>query len=268
MAKLAAGDVSAGRYRIVAPLAAGGMGEVFEAQHLELGKAFALKVMLPGLAANAQFVKRFKIEAIAASRIGHPNIVDISDFDQTEEGRFFVVMELLDGVTLTELVKSEGALAPARAIRLALQVARALAAAHEQEIVHRDLKPDNVIVLDRPGNPELVKVLDFGVARVSTAPAEKLVEGPKPKTAGETAVGKVVGTPQYMSPEQAKGLVVDARSDIYALGLTLHELLSGAPAFSGNTPHSLMVKQVTEPPPPLPESVPAALRSAPAASGT
>ncbi|MER2559226.1 MAG: protein kinase [Myxococcaceae bacterium] len=247
--RFSAGDTIEGRYRVTSRIAAGGMGEVYKVEHIELGKALAMKVMLPGLNADQEFVNRFKIEAVAASRIGHPNIVDISDFGKTGDGRFFFVMEFLDGMTLSSLVHRQGQQAPGRAVALTLQVARALSAAHELHIVHRDLKPDNVMVLQRPGNPDLVKVLDFGVARVQV----------DNESIGQTAAGIVVGTPQYMSPEQAKAIPVDTRSDIYSLGLILHELLTGKPTFTGETPPIVMVKQVTEPPPPLPEWIPADL---------
>jgi serine/threonine-protein kinase len=240
------GDVIDNRYRVTQRIAAGGMGEVYRAEHVELGKALALKVMLPTLNADQEFINRFKIEAVAASRIGHPNIVDISDFGRTAEGRFYFAMEFLDGLTLSSLVHRHGAQSPARSVNLILQAARALAAAHDLHIIHRDLKPDNVMVLQRPGNPDLVKVLDFGVARVEV----------NKESINKTAAGLVVGTPQYMSPEQARAIVVDVRSDIYSLGLILYELLAGKPAFTGETPPIVMVKQVTEPPPPLPAYVP------------
>ncbi|MDP3501292.1 MAG: protein kinase [Myxococcales bacterium] len=244
------GDVIEGRYRVTARIAAGGMGEVYKVEHVELGKPLAMKVMLPGLNADQEFINRFKIEAVAASRIGHQNIIDISDFGRTGDGRFFFVMEFLDGMTLSSLVHRQGQQSPGRAVSLVLQVARALAAAHELHIVHRDLKPDNVMVMQRPGNPDLVKVLDFGVARVQV----------DNESIGQTAAGIVVGTPQYMSPEQAKAIVVDVRSDIYSLGLILHELMTGKPAFTGETPPIVMVKQVTELPPPLPDWVPEELK--------
>jgi serine/threonine-protein kinase len=244
------GDVIDARYRIISRIAAGGMGEVYRVEHVELGKALALKVMLPTLDADREFVNRFKIEAVAASRIGHPNIVDISDFGRTSDGRFYFVMEFLDGETLSSLVRREGAQPVDRAVNLTLQAARALAAAHALRIIHRDLKPENVMVLRRAGNPDVVKVLDFGVARVQV----------DNESVGKTAAGIVVGTPQYMSPEQAKAVVVDERSDIYSLGLILHELVSGSPAFTGETPPIVMVKQVTEAPPPLATHIPFELR--------
>lgn len=247
------GAVVGDRYRIIKKLAAGGMGEVYQAEHIELHKQFAVKVMLPALSSDPEFVSRFKREAISASRIGQQNIIDISDFGQTDDGRFYFVMEFLDGLTIASLLHRQSALPVPRMVNIALQTSRALAAAHHQGIVHRDMKPENVMVLQRPGQPDFVKVLDFGVAKVSTGPGQ----------GGQTQLGMVVGTPQYMSPEQAMGVAVDARTDTYALGLILYEMLSGKPTFHGDTASILMVKQVTEPAPPfapeLAAVVPAAL---------
>ena len=241
------------RYRVIRKLAAGGMGEVYLAEHIQLGKRVALKVMLPELSNDPEFVARFKREAIAASRIGQQNIVDVLDFGQTQDGSVYFVMEYLDGETLTRVVEREGAMRMARVIPVALQVARALGAAHARGIVHRDLKPENVMLLQRAEQPDFVKVLDFGVAKVDAAH----VEG------DHTLAGTVLGTPRYMSPEQVKALAVDARTDIYSLGLIAYELVAGRAAFTAETPSSLLVKQVTEPPPPLQpgpvEEVPAAL---------
>ncbi|MBL8936718.1 MAG: protein kinase [Archangium sp.] len=247
------GALIAGRYRIIKKLAAGGMGEVYQAEHIELHKQFAVKVMLPALSSDQEFVNRFKREAISASRIGQLNIIDISDFGQTEdEGRFYFVMEFLDGVTIASLLHREGKMPLLRMVNVALQTARALAAAHAQGIVHRDMKPENVMVLQRPGQPDFVKVLDFGVAKVSKGPGE----------GGQTQLGMVVGTPQYMSPEQAMGVAVDARTDTYALGLIFYEMLTGTPTYQGDTASILMVKQVTEPAPPFPEALAATLPAA------
>ena len=241
LSDLAPGTTIDGRYLIISKLAAGGMGEVYKAEHVELGKLFAIKVMLPELSRDAEFVARFKREAISASRIGQQNIVDISDFGQTQNGRFYFVMEFLDGLTLASVTHREGAVRVDRVLNVAVQVTRALAAAHAQGIVHRDLKPENIMLLQRTGQPDFVKVLDFGVAKVNAGHGQ----------GGQTAIGMVVGTPQYMSPEQAKAIPVDTRSDVYSLGLIFYELLTGRPTFVAETPSMLMVKHVTEAPPPF-----------------
>jgi serine/threonine-protein kinase len=238
---LSIGSIIDERYHILARVAAGGMGEVYKAQHVELGKLMAIKVMRRVLSQDAEFVARFKREAIATSGIGQINIVDISDFGRTEDGRFYFAMEYLDGVTLASLVHREGPQPIDRVLAIAVQMARALAAAHSLGVVHRDLKPENVMLLQRHGQRDFVKVVDFGVAKVPVAAGAK----------GHTAIGMVVGTPQYMSPEQAKAISVDARSDIYSMGLIIYELLAGRPTFDAETPASLMVKQVTEAPAPL-----------------
>ncbi len=232
-------QVIGGRYRILDKLATGGMGEVYKAEHVELGKIFALKVMKLELSEDPEFVSRFKREAVASSRIGQHNIIDISDFGRTDDGRFYFVMEYLDGQTLADLITADPSQPLEKAVRIGLQIARALSAAHQQGIVHRDLKPENIVLVTRDGQNDFVKVLDFGVA--------KELDGRGVKS-GNTAIGMVVGTPAYMSPEQASAVPVDARSDIYALGLIIHEILSGRPVFSGESPSLLMVAQVTQAP--------------------
>jgi serine/threonine-protein kinase len=232
--------IIADRYRVLSKIAEGGMGEVYKAVHIELDKPVALKVMKQALGEDAGFAERFKREAVAASRIGQQNICDVSDFGRTGTGRFFFVMEFLDGQTLGALIRDRGALPISRAIFVMNQLCHALAAAHSQGIVHRDLKPENVMLLQRPGQRDFVKVLDFGVAKV--------------RLGGDsvgTQVGMVVGTPQYMAPEQASGLLTDARTDVYALGLIFYEMLQGKPTFSDDTPGLLMAAQIYREPPPL-----------------
>jgi serine/threonine protein kinase len=241
------GDVVAGRYRIARLLARGGMGEVYQAEHLEQARVVALKVMLASLSGDPQFVTRFQAEAIAAGRIGSPHIVEVLDSGQTADGRFYYAMEFLEGRTLTELLTREAPLEAARAAAIASQVGHALNAAHREGIVHRDLKPDNVMLVERAGQAEFVKVVDFGVAKVGQA-------------ASHTAVGALIGTPLYMSPEQARGEPVDQRADIYSLGLMLHEMLTGKPTFPAANPFLVLERQIRDPAPPLPDSVPGALR--------
>ena len=240
-AHLTPGLIISDRYRIVSKIAAGGMGEVYKAEHVDLGRTFALKVMRPELSNDPEFVERFKREAVASGRIGHQNIVDITDFGRTGDGRFYFVMEFLDGRTLASLVGREGPQPLVRVLHITAQMLRALGAAHTLGIVHRDLKPENVMLLQRDGQRDLVKVVDFGVAKVSSGHG----------AGGQTAIGMVVGTPQYMAPEQAAGLGVDMRSDIYSLGLIVFEMLTGRPVFQGQTPSILMAMQMTEAPPPM-----------------
>jgi tRNA A-37 threonylcarbamoyl transferase component Bud32 len=234
------GQVIGERYRVVDKLAEGGMGEVYKGEHIELGKTVAIKVMRRELSNDPEFAERFKREAIAATRIGHPNIVDVADFGQTVDGRFYFVMEFLAGKTLTDVLRESGALPAPRALGIMLQMCRALEAAHQLGIVHRDLKPENVMLLDRGGQPDFVKVVDFGVAKVAD-----------PSRTGRTSVGLVVGTPQYMSPEQASGLALDARTDIYSAGLMLYEMLAGLPPFVAETPSLIMAAHITREAPPL-----------------
>ena len=240
-AMLAPDQVVADRYRVIAKLASGGMGEVYRVDHVELGKPFALKVMRKEMSSDPEFVERFKREAITASRIGQQNIVDISDFGRTDAGLFYFVMEYLQGETVADLLKREKVLTLGRAMPIIIQICRALSAAHKQGIVHRDMKPENVMLLQRPEQPDLVKVLDFGVAKVAAGQG----------SGGQTALGIVLGTPQYMAPEQAAGMPVDARSDIYSLGLIIYELISGRTVFEEATPSLLMVAHINREPPPM-----------------
>lgn len=242
------------RYQVVRWLASGGMGEVYLATHVELGRPVALKVMHWKLSNDPSFLARFKREAIATTRIGHQHIVDVLDFGQTNDGRTYFAMEHLDGKTLGQVLLA-GPMPIARVVNVVGQVARALAAAHAGGVVHRDLKPDNVMLLQRPEQPDFVKVLDFGVAKVPPASGE----------AGHTMLGTVMGTPRYMAPEQARGLEVDARADIYSLGLIMYELITGRPAIDAESIADTLARQLSEPLAPLrpgpEEEVPAALEA-------
>ena len=244
---MAPGHVIAGRYRIDARLAEGGMGEVFRATHVELGRPLAIKVMRPELSRDPEFVERFRREAMTASRLGHPHIVDIID-SGSEDGQFYFVMEFLSGRTLTSRI-ADGPMPVADALELVSQVAQALDVAHRAGVVHRDLKPDNVIVLERHGRP-FVKLVDFGVAKL-VAPQDRQI----------TSHGLIIGTPQYMSPEQASGLPVSAQSDIYSLGLILFELLTGERPLKGETTALVMAAHISQTAPELPAKVPPGLRT-------
>jgi serine/threonine protein kinase len=209
------------RYVIESLIAAGGMGLVYRCRHSVLGKRLAIKIIRGDVAQMPDGTDRFLLEAKAASAIGHEHIVDIADFGALPDGSPYLVMEYLDGISLAALLRNEPDLGIPRIARIATQIAEGLGAAHAAGIVHRDLKPDNVFVLDRKGE-DFIKILDFGVARMAHN-AKKL-----------TQAGTIVGTPHYMSPEQALGLEVDHRGDIYALGVILYELCAGRVPFDGS----------------------------------
>jgi eukaryotic-like serine/threonine-protein kinase len=242
------GVVIDGRYRIDGRLAAGGMGEVFRATHVELGRPLALKMMKPELSGDSSFVDRFRREAMTASRLGHPHIVDIIDSGRTAEGQFYFVMEFLEGESLADVI-ARGPVEPRLALTLVSQMAEALDSAHKAGVIHRDLKPDNVIVLQRGGRP-FVKLVDFGLAKAVSPSADQK----------QTTIGIIMGTPQYMAPEQAAGLPVDSRADLYALGLVLYELLMGEPPLTGETASLVMAAHISTPAPRLPDRFPSALR--------
>jgi len=239
---LAPGTVLAERYRIHDLLGRGGMGAVYRAEHLALGNTVAVKVLRASHGAHADIVRRFQREAVAASQIRHPGIVEVTDFGRTPDGRFYLAMELVDGETLARRLARLGPLVPAEAMSLVRELARALGAAHGRGIYHRDIKPENVL-LTRDGQ---VKLADFGIAR--------LAEGPR--DARETAAGLIFGTPQYMSPEQAAGQRQDGRSDVYALGVLLFELLTGAPPYLGASATHVLAAHLLSPVPRLPAQGP------------
>ncbi len=239
------GTVIAGRYRVDDRLGVGGMGVVYRAEHVLMKKPVAVKVLHRELTVLGEIVKRFEREAIAAGRIDHPNVTLATDFGKLEDGSFYLVLEYVPGRSLTQALKEDGPFPVERGLFVTRQMAAALAAAHAADVVHRDLKPDNVMLIERGGSKDFVKVLDFGIAKVSGEGA----------TGQLTRLGAVFGTPQYMAPEQAAGKTVDGRADLYSLGLVLYELLAGKPAFAAQDVIGLLTKQLTETPPPLPEGV-------------
>jgi serine/threonine-protein kinase len=238
------GDVL-GSYQLERLLGEGSMGQVFQARHVRLGRQVALKVLRPAFAHDGTFVQRFFQEARAVNQINHEHIVEIFDFvEDAEHGHVYCVMELLRGQSLSSLLKEEQ-LSVLRIRRMVVQVCAALGAAHQLGVVHRDIKPDNLFVIHKGGQADFVKVLDFGVAKLLTSE----------NTSG-TLDGTIIGTPTYMSPEQAAGLPVDHRADIHAVGAVLYEMLSGRPPYQAPNFGQLMVKIITEPPPPLPSHTP------------
>jgi len=247
------GRIVAERYRVQKLLGEGGMGAVYRAEHIHMRKIVALKVLHPEMCSVTEVVARFEREAVAAGRIEHPNVATATDFGRLEDGSFFLVLEYAAGRDLRALINAVGALDLARCIHIARQVAEALGAAHALSIVHRDLKPDNVMLVERDGDPDFVKVLDFGIAKVTFG---DLADQP-----ALTRTGAVFGTPDYMSPEQALGQPVDHRSDLYALGILMFEMLTGSTPFEHDDPTMVLAHQITAPPPPLPEHVPGPLAS-------
>jgi serine/threonine-protein kinase len=238
------GTVLAGRYRIEQLLGSGGMGAVYRAEHVHMRKAVAVKVLHKEMTAFPEVVARFEREAVAAGRIEHPHVVSASDFGQLEDGSFYLALEFVEGHSLAKLVDAEGALPAERALRIARQIAEALQAAHGVGIVHRDLKPENVMLVVKDADPDYVKVLDFGIAKIK-------VEGAAEQPA-LTQIGTVFGTPEYMSPEQARGEAVDARADLYTVGVILYEMLSGVSPFKDDDLVVVLTRHLTADPPPLP----------------
>ncbi len=251
-----------GQYQLERLLGEGSMGRVFLARHVTLGRPAAIKLLRAEHAQNQNLIQRFFHEARAVNQINHEHIVEIQDFvhepGPSGRTRVYCVMEMLDGHSVTEVLASER-LSVARAVDISRQVARALGAAHQVGVVHRDVKPDNLFLVRRGAERDFVKVLDFGVAKLMTP------IGDLPLTS--TVEGTIVGTPAYMAPEQANGLGADARTDQYALGCVLYEMLAGHPPFAGSSFGQLVAKVLTEPAPPLPtrspsgERLPAAVRA-------
>ncbi len=234
-----------GRYELVTHLATGGMGAVFRARHVHLRKDVAVKVLRPDLTSSPEIVERFRREAEIASALEHHNIVRVTDFGRSPEGYLFLVMELLTGESLFDRLRREGFLPPEEAVPILWQVCAGLEAAHALGVVHRDLKPENVFLARTGSGHEVTKILDFGIAKIAD-----------PSSVSATQSGIVVGTPEYLSPEQAMGSAVDARADLYAVGLIAWRTLSGRHPFKAEEPRALLMMQATRPVPPLTESRP------------
>ena len=237
------GQVIAERYHVVELLAEGGMGAVYIADHLTLHKQVALKIVHPEHAGNTELTARFEREAMATSRIDHPNVISAIDFGTLADGTAFLAVQLVRGPSLTRLLTDHGAMEWQRVASFGAQIADALSAAHGHGIIHRDLKPDNVLLQARDDGGELVKVLDFGVAKF--APESKV---PLSARTDVTQIGMVVGTPGYMAPEQTIGNPADERSDLYSLGVILWESLVGEPLWSAPDLQALVEKQMSETP--------------------
>jgi len=236
------GQLISGRYRVEECLGRGAMGEVYRATHILMAKTVAIKVLRAQLEHRDDLVERFRREAQAAAHIDHPNICAASDFGQMDDGTFFLVIEYLEGRTLEELIEAEAPISAQQTVEIATQIAAGLSRAHDLDVIHRDLKPENIMLAAREGGGELVKILDFGVARV------RLTE--QHENAQLTQAGTVWGTPLYMAPEQAAGGEVDGRSDLYSLGVILYEMLCGRPPFKDANPARVMAMHLTHKPAP------------------
>ena len=231
----------AGRFRIESEIGTGGMGTVYRATHLALQRPVAVKIIKPEFATDRDVAERFLREARTMARLRHEHAAIIFDAGTLPDGRHFIVMEFVEGPTLSEVLLREGQFSPERTVEIALQICDVLAEAHDLGIIHRDLKPSNIML-----NQRGVRVVDFGVAKVLASTNETTA------THASTGSGHIIGTPRYMSPEQCLGQRVGARSDLYSLGVLLYEMLAGRPPFVDSLPSAVLVKQATAPPPPLP----------------
>ena len=274
------GQLIAERFRIEERLGAGGMGTVYRAEQLAVGRAVVLKFLHARLSRDADLSERFQREALAVSQLSSPNTIVLYDFGTAEDGRLYMAMEFLEGRTLADLVAAAGPLPPLRAIALTLQILGSLTEAHKKGIVHRDLKPENIMLVNRAGTSDFVKVLDFGIAKIvgeeepTVSPVEAARRRAEASAAGQSAglapspsgllrgdsqltqQGAVFGSPRYMAPEQALGGKIDARTDLYAVGMILYELLCGRPPFGGENTLKLLHDQAHTPVPPLTEAHP------------
>ena len=238
--ELQPGMIIRNKYEILDRIGVGGMGVVYRVRHLTFNEVCAIKIVNDVIAGDANFLQRFQKEAVVTRKLRHPNAVRVDDFDYTEDGRPFIVMELVEGKNIGEILQEEGPFRVPRAVRIATQVARALGVAHKLGVVHRDIKPGNILLTTDEQGQETAKVLDFGIA--------KLREVAGDANAGMTMTGMVVGTPLYMSPEQFMGKKageeIDGRTDLYSLGVVLYQMVTAQLPFEGDTLYSLMMQHV------------------------
>jgi serine/threonine protein kinase len=250
--ELQPGMIIRNKYEILGRIGIGGMGVVYRGRHLTFNEVCAIKIVNDAIAGDANFLQRFQTEAVVTRKLRHPNAVRVDDFDYTDDGRPFIVMELVEGKNISEILHEEGPLRAPRAVRIATQAARALGVAHKLGIVHRDIKPGNIILATDEQGQETAKVLDFGIA--------KLLESAGDAKPGMTMTGMMVGTPLYMSPEQFMGKKagddIDGRTDIYSLGVVLYQMVTARLPFEGDTIYSLMMQHMEGNPRPPHELVP------------
>ena len=242
------GLLLADRYRIQRKLGEGGMATVYLAEHVDIRRPCAIKVLHAESVDKPDVVERFLQEARAASVIGHENVVEITDYGRSDDGHVFLVMEMLVGEDLADMLEREGPIPWSRARPMLLQICSALAAAHTKGIIHRDLKPENIFRIERKATRDFIKVLDFGIAKVTSESAAS--------TRALTQTGMIFGTPEYMSPEQAEGRKVDPRTDIYSLGVIIYRLLTGKVPFDGESPTTILVRHLVDAPTPPSEAAP------------
>jgi eukaryotic-like serine/threonine-protein kinase len=247
------GTLVSGRYRVIKPLGEGGMGKVYLAEHEAIEKKVALKVLHGEYSRKEEIVTRFQQEAISASRIKHPNVLDVFDFGRLEDGSFFLAMEFLEGNDLADDLQRHRVLDPVRGLRIALQICRALQAAHSKGVVHRDMKPENVFLQRTGDGEEIVKIVDFGIAQLRTNEEAAAAE---PKRRRLTKTGMIFGTPEYMAPEQAAGRPADQRADIYACGVILYEVFTSAVPFTGDSFLAVLTRTLQDPVPPMNQMAP------------
>ena len=250
------GQLIGERYRVLAPLGRGGMGAVYRVEHVMMKKELACKLLHPELGRLDEVARRFEREAEAAARLEHPNIINVTDFGRTADGQLFLVMELLHGPSLAQVIRPDGVeghpLGAGRAVHIVKQVLRALEHAHASGIVHRDLKPENIVLIERDGEKDVVKLLDFGIAKITSGPSDG---GHKEAL---TQAGVVFGTPEYLSPEQAMGEEADGRADLYAAGVMLYEMLTGRRPFEAASKVEVLSMHLTRDARPMREVAPQA----------